>query len=81
MRHLLGSRLGFPNLGNAWIVTHKVQRVALAAFERRPRFPLNPSATRTYNPALVWFHGCTIPYASPERIRRTGGYLDRPFQR
>ncbi len=34
-------------------------------------FSLNPSATRTYNPAFVWFHGCTIP----SQVRNISGEL------
>jgi len=48
-----------------------VQRVALALFARCPCFALNPSATCTYNPALVWFHGCTIRW----QVRSVSGEL------
>src|ERR1039458_3122814 len=61
--------------GNAGIVTHKVQMLAPAGSVRSRFRLLTPFATNTYALPFIWFHGCTVPSGSPERIGRVGGQL------
>jgi hypothetical protein len=64
---------GREHLGNAGIVTHKVQMLAPAGSSRSRFRVVTLFATNTYLLPFIWFHGCTISSRSPEPMGRVWG--------